>query len=84
MHRDPPPRPVPDFAAAKQIQVVAHVPCLLYYEEAVGYYAPGRKEVRPIPGREAEYRAALPRFRKEYPKVQFADATEPDRKGRKS
>jgi|SRR5262245_50310051 len=74
--------PVADFAAAKEVQIVEHVPCD-YYWEAVGYYAPGRKEVRPVPGREAEYRESLPVFKKQYPKLKFADAPEPEGKRKK-
>jgi hypothetical protein len=74
------PLPVADFAAAKEVQIVEHVPCA-YYWEAVGYYAPGHKEVRPILGRETEYREALPAFKKQYPKLKFADAPEPDDQG---
>jgi hypothetical protein len=64
------------------------VPCEFYWDEAVAYYTPGGKEVRPIPGREKEYRAALGRFRKEFPKLRFADGADaatggadPSRKG---
>jgi hypothetical protein len=66
------PLPVPDFAAAREIQIVEHVPCVLYRDEAVGYFAVGDKEVGPIPGKEKEYQAALPELRKQYREFRFA------------
>src|SRR5687768_9334728 len=72
------PLPVPDFGSAREVQIVEHVPSEFYQDYGLGYYAPGQKEVRPIPGREDEYKRALPGFRKEYPKLRFAD---PDGRG---
>jgi hypothetical protein len=67
--------PTVDFAKADELQVVTLVACDLYSDEAVGYFAVGHKEVRPIPGKEKEYRAALPRLREENPDFKFADPT---------
>jgi hypothetical protein len=70
------PLPVGNFAAAKQVQIVEHVPCEFWWGGVVGYYTRGRKKVRPIPGREAEYRDALPALKREYRKLKFADLPE--------
>ena len=67
--------PTVDFAKSGELQVVPLVPCDLYWDEAVAYFAVGHKEVRPIPGKEKEYRLALPQLRQEYPDFQFADPT---------
>jgi hypothetical protein len=65
--------PVADFAKVEELQVVGLVACDLYWDEAVGYFVPGHKEVRPIPGKEKEYQAALPGLRRENPDFRFAD-----------
>lgn len=65
--------PTVDFAKETELQILGLVTCDLYWDEAVGCFAPGHKEVRPIPGKEAEYRKALPRLREENPDFQFAD-----------
>ena len=70
------PLPIPDFAAVKKVQLVEHVPCEFWWDGVVGYYALGRKQVRPIPGREIEYREVLPQLRKEYKWLRFAEAPE--------
>jgi hypothetical protein len=67
--------PTVDFAKAEELQVVPLVPCDLYWDEAVAYFAVGHKEIRPIPGKEKDYRSALPRLKEEYPDFQFAEAT---------
>src|SRR5262245_61070321 len=72
------PLPVLDFAAAKEVQIVEHVPCELWSNEMVGYYALGGNMVRPIPGREADYRAELPALKKRYRKLKFAEPPEPE------
>ena len=70
------PLPVPDLAAVKKVQLVEHVPCEFWWDGVVGYYTLDGKQVRPIPGREAEYRAALPELRREYRKLRFAEVPE--------
>ncbi|MBO0698384.1 MAG: hypothetical protein J2P46_08325 [Zavarzinella sp.] len=72
--------PDADFAAAEKLQLVDQVACFFYSDEDVGYLTPGEKEVRPIPGREEKYLAALPAFKKQYPKLKFADAPPPEGK----
>lgn len=69
-----------DFAKEEELQVVALVACDLYWDEAVGYFAPGHKEIRPIPGKEKEYQAAMSALRRENPDFQFADPAAPARK----
>jgi len=73
--------PTTDFAKEQELQVVGLVACDLYWDEAVGCFAPGHKEIRPIPGKEAEYRVALPSLRRENPDFQFAEPVPVVRKG---
>src|SRR5262249_10191179 len=72
--------PTTDFAMEEELQVVALVACDLYWDEAVGCFAPGHKEIRPIPGKEKEYQAALRSLRQENPDFVFADPTAPAKK----
>jgi hypothetical protein len=62
------------------LQVIALVACDLYWNEAVGCFAPGHKEIRPIPGKEKEYKAALRSLRQENPDFVFAEPVPPARK----
>jgi len=66
-----------DFAKEEELQVLELVACDLYWNEAVGCFAPGHKEIRPIPGKEKEYQAALRSLRQENPDFQFADPAAP-------
>jgi hypothetical protein len=72
--------PMVSFADEKELQVIALVACDLYWDEAVGCFAPGHQEIRPIPGKEKEYQSALPSLRRENPDFRFADASAPARK----
>ena len=72
--------PTADFAADEKLQIAEQVDCFFYSDEDVGYLAPGEQVVRPIPGREAKYREALPAFMKQYPKLKFADGLPPEGK----
>jgi hypothetical protein len=49
------------------------VDCFFYSDDEVGYLVPVTGEVRPIPGREEAYRAALPGLRANFPEYTFAD-----------
>jgi hypothetical protein len=69
--------PMVDFAKEDELQVVGLVACDLYWDEAVGCFAPGHTEIRPIPGKEKEYQAVLPALRRENPDFRFADVGSP-------
>jgi hypothetical protein len=71
--------PMVDFAKEEELQIIGLVACDLYWDEAVGCFAPGHTEVRPIPGKEKEYQAALPQLRSENPDFRFADLATPAR-----
>jgi len=62
-----------DFSKDEELQVLALVACDLYWDEAVGCFAPGHKEIRPIPGKEKEYQAALRSLQRENPDFVFAE-----------
>jgi hypothetical protein len=62
-----------NFATDDEVQPIGQVECFYYSDFEVAFLTAGEKEVRPIPGRDAEYKKALPQLRKEYPKLRFAD-----------
>ena len=62
-----------DFATDEKVQPIGQVECFYYSDDDVAYRTAGEQEVRPVPGREARYREALPALRQQFPKLRFAD-----------
>jgi hypothetical protein len=68
--------PGANFATDDEVQPIGQVDCFYYSEDEVAFLTAGEKEARPVPGREARYREALPTLRAQYPQLRFPDLPE--------
>jgi hypothetical protein len=56
-----------DFAREERVQPVEHVECDFWTDDAVGYLATDGKTVRPVPGREDDFKEWAAEYRRDFP-----------------